>query len=67
MSEQINTVEEKLARIEEITKEMQTGKQSLAESLKSFEEGVRLIRETNEMLGEAEKQIRILTEGAEEV
>ncbi len=63
--EKKTSIEEKLAELEEITRSMESGELTLEESLKAFERGVALIRESNEYLGEAEKKIRILTEGTE--
>jgi len=63
--EKKNSIEENLAELEKITADMESGQLTLEESLKAFERGVQLIRESNEVLGEAEKKIRILTEGTE--
>ena len=59
------SLEENLKELEEITAKMTSGELTLEESLKAFERGVTLIRESNAYLGEAEKQIRTLTEGTE--
>ena len=66
MSEKKVSVEENLKELEGIVKQMESGELTLEESLAAFEKGVKLVRESNEALGEAEKQIRILTEGPEE-
>ena len=63
--EKKGSIAENLAELERITKSMESGELTLEESLKAFEKGVKLIRESNEYLGEAEKQIRILTEGSD--
>jgi exodeoxyribonuclease VII small subunit len=52
--------EKKLARLEEIVAKMETGELSLEESLKSFEEGVRLSRECNGQLVQAEQKVKLL-------
>lgn len=52
--------EKKLKRLEEIVHKMEKGDLSLEESLKIFEEGVKLSRECNTKLGEAEAQVKIL-------
>lgn len=52
--------EKKLNRLEEIVSKMETGEMSLDDSLKSFEEGVRLSRECQKQLSEAEQKVKIL-------
>ena len=52
--------EKKLARLEEIVAKMESGDLSLEDSLKSFEEGVRLSRECNTQLSEAEQKVKLL-------
>lgn len=47
------TFEEKMKRIEEISALMDRKETGLEESLKLYEEGIRLIRECNEILEEA--------------
>lgn len=52
--------EKKLGRLEEIVKKMETGDLSLEDSLKMFEEGVRLSRECNSQLLAAEQKVKVL-------
>lgn len=52
--------EKKLGRLEDIVEKMETGELSLEESLKLFEEGVKLSRECNVQLSEAEQKVRLL-------
>jgi exodeoxyribonuclease VII small subunit len=52
--------EKKLARLEEIVAKMEVGDLSLEESLKSFEEGVKLSRECNSQLSQAEQKVKVL-------
>ena len=52
--------EKKLNRLEEIVKEMESGDMALDKSLKSFEEGVKLSRECQKELNEAEQKVRKL-------
>ena len=52
--------EKKLARLEDIVGKMETGELSLEDSLKLFEEGVKLSRECNTQLSEAEQKVKIL-------
>jgi exodeoxyribonuclease VII small subunit len=49
-----------LARLEEIVKELETGDLPLEESLKLFEEGIKLSRLCNKRLEEAERRVEIL-------
>lgn len=52
--------EKKLGRLEEIVGKMETGELSLEDSLKLFEEGVKLSRECNVQLSEAEQKVKLL-------
>ena len=57
--------EEALKKLEEIVKEMESGDLTLEESLKSFEEGVRLSRFCAKKLDEAERRIEVLLKNEE--
>ncbi len=52
--------EKKLARLEDIVEKMETGELTLEDSLKLFEEGVKLSRECNVQLSEAEQKVKLL-------
>jgi exodeoxyribonuclease VII small subunit len=52
--------EKKLGRLEEIVQKMERGDLALEESLKLFEEGVKLSRECQTRLNEAEAQVKKL-------
>lgn len=52
--------EKKLGRLEEIVAKMESGELSLEDSLKLFEEGVKLSRECNGQLSDAEQKVQIL-------
>lgn len=52
--------EKKLTRLEEIVQKMEAGEMSLDESLKLFEEGVKLSRDCNKELSEAEQKVKKL-------
>ena len=52
--------EESLKKLEEIVKKMEAGDLALEESLKAFEEGIRLIRFCTGKLDEAERRVEIL-------
>lgn len=52
--------EKKLGRLEEIVQKMEKGELQLEESLKLFEEGVKLSRECHVRLNEAEETVKKL-------
>jgi exodeoxyribonuclease VII small subunit len=52
--------EKKLNRLEDIVEKMETGELSLEDSLKLFEEGVKLSRDCNTQLSEAEQKVKLL-------
>lgn len=52
--------EKKLSRLEEIVGKMESGELSLEDSLKFFEEGVKLSRECNTQLSQAEQKVKML-------
>lgn len=52
--------EKKLNRLEEIVHKMEKGEMALDESLKLFEEGVKLSRECHTKLTQAEAQVKKL-------
>lgn len=57
--------EASLAALENIVRDLETGDLPLEESLKLFEEGVRLSRECQERLNQAERHIEILLRDAD--
>ena len=59
--------EEALQRLENIVRRMEGGDLSLEESLKAFEEGIRLARFCAKKLDEAERHVDILLKQDEEV
>lgn len=52
--------ESKLTRLEEIVAKMESGDLTLEDSLKIFEEGVKLSRECNQQLTQAEQKVKLL-------
>lgn len=54
------TFEEALEKLEQITKELEEGELSLEESLKYFDEGVKLAELCNGKLNDAQKKVEIL-------
>jgi exodeoxyribonuclease VII small subunit len=59
------TFESQLASLEKIVRELERGDLPLEESLRLFEQGVRLSRECQERLNQAERRIEILLRDAE--
>ena len=52
--------EKKLGRLEEIVQKMEKGELALEDSLKLFEEGIKLSRECHTRLNEAETKVKKL-------
>ena len=57
--------EAQLASLERIVRELERGDLPLEESLELFEQGVRLSRECQERLNEAERRIEVLLRGGD--
>ncbi|MEP6925819.1 MAG: exodeoxyribonuclease VII small subunit [Pyrinomonadaceae bacterium] len=57
--------ETSLAALEKIVRDLEAGELPLEESLKLFEDGVRLSRECQERLAQAERRIEVLTRDAD--
>ena len=57
--------EDALNKLEKIVSQLEEGNISLEESLKLFEEGIRLSRLCNQKLDEAEKKVEILLKNKE--
>lgn len=60
------TFEEALSELEEHVRRLDGGDLELEESLKTFESGVKLIRECSELLDDAEQRITELTSNSGE-
>lgn len=60
MAEKKQTFETSLADLEKIVRRLEDGDLSLEESLKLFEDGVKLSRECQERLNQAERRIEVL-------
>ena len=54
--------EEKMDMLEEIVAELEKGELNLDDSVSKFEEGIKISKECNKILEEAEKKITILVE-----
>lgn len=59
------TFETQLAALEKIVRELERGDLPLEESLKLFEDGVKLSRECQERLNQAERRIEVLLRDGE--
>lgn len=57
--------EEMIENLEQIAKDLESGKLSLDESVKKFEEGMEISKECSKILENAEKKITILTKDTE--
>ncbi len=62
MADKELSFEEAIARLDELARGLEDGKAPLDESLKMFEEGVKLIGICKKQLDEAEQKVRELTE-----
>ncbi|MBQ7124990.1 MAG: exodeoxyribonuclease VII small subunit [Clostridia bacterium] len=60
MSSKKPTFEESLARLEEIVRLLENGEIPLDDSLKLFEEGVKLVKLCGSKLDEAERKVTVL-------
>ncbi len=60
MAEKKQTFETSLQDLEKIVRKLEDGDLSLEESLKLFEDGVKLSRECQERLNQAERRIEVL-------
>lgn len=54
--------EKSLAALEMLIERMERGDQPLERALKDFEQGIRLVRECQQVLSAAEQKVKILTE-----
>ena len=55
-------IEAKLIELEEILEDLESGKLELDDALKKFEKGIKLSRECQQTLEEAEMKIQVLME-----
>ena len=67
MSAKTSTFEQQIARLEEIVAALEKGDAQLADSLKLFEEGTKLIAACSKQLDQAEQQVVKLMKGADGV
>src|SRR5215217_6191330 len=65
MAQKNQTFESSLGELEKIVRKLERGDLPLEESLKLFEDGVRLSRECQERLNQAERRIEVLLRDGE--
>ena len=65
MAKEEKTFEENIARLEEIVGALEKGDTQLADSLKLFEEGTKLVTACGKLLDEAEQKVVKLSKGAD--
>ena len=67
MSKEKNGIdfEESMEKLEKIAKELESDKLSLSDSVKKFEEGMKISQDCKKVLDEAEKKITILIDDTE--
>ena len=57
-----DSFEDKMQQLEQVVDELEKGDMNLDESLVKFEDGMKLAKECNKMLEDAEKKVTILLE-----
>lgn len=62
MAKKAPQLEESLDQLEALVERMESGELTLEESLAAFEQGVKLTRECQQALTQAEQKVRILLE-----
>ena len=55
--------EESIKELEEVVNKLESGDASLSESLELFEKGIKLAKDCNKMLDDAEKKVSVLVGG----
>ena len=59
--------EENIEQLEKIVQELENGKLNLDDSIKKFEEGMKISKKCNEILEDAEKKVTILTKKGDKI
>ena len=65
MSKKKQSFEESMVRLEQIVRSMERGDVALEESLKLFQEGTELVRSCNELLDNAQLQVKMIMTAAD--
>ncbi|MGL4654707.1 MAG: exodeoxyribonuclease VII small subunit [Sarcina sp.] len=66
MARKVDSYEETYEKLEEIISNMERGELSLDESIKNYEEGVKLLNKLYKKLNSVEGKIKIVNNGAEQ-
>ncbi len=66
MPKKVESYEEMMKRLESIVNKMDGSELSLSESMKNYEEGIKLCNSLYKTLNEAEEKIKILTDQGEQ-
>lgn len=66
MPKKVESYEEMMKRLESIVSKMDSSELSLSESMKNYEEGIKLCNLLYKTLNEAEEKIKILTDQGEQ-
>ena len=67
MENENTNFEDIMKQLESIANELENGKLNLDESVKKFEEGIKLSKKCNEILEKAEKKISILINNGDDI
>ena len=65
MAEQELSFEEKLQQVQEIITQIESGKLPLEQSVKQYEEGMKMLGELDVELGEMNRRLSVLQDGKE--
>ena len=65
MNEKNRSFEQNMTRLEQIVRAMERGDVALDESLKLFQEGTELVRSCNELLDNAQLQVKMIMTAAD--
>ena len=65
MNKENMTFEQSMSRLEQIVRAMERGDVALEESLKLFQEGTELVRSCNELLDNAQLQVKMIMTAAD--
>ena len=66
MAKKIASFEENLDKLENIVRDLESGNVTLNDSLKKYEEGVKVFKSCKDLLAKAERKIVELTDSLEE-
>ena len=58
--------EDSIEKLEDLVEQLESGDLSLDDSIKKFEEGIKLYKSCKDILSESEKKVKILTDSLKE-